>query len=435
MLLAALVAHLCLAGPLQDGVALLSAKRYDEARKQLEAATAAAPEDPAGWWQLGTAQYALGEFAAAAQSWKRCRDLAPQFDASLPMRLAGALARTEWAGTDPTTALVPTAADTSTTITIAAIGDTMMGSDLRLGAAGLPAGDGEGLFAETKAWLAGADIGFANLEGPLADGLPSAKCAPDATACYAFRTPTRYVNALVSAGIDVGQLANNHAMDVGTAGLLSSMATLDRAGIAHAGAYGDVAFVERDGLRVAFVAAHSGSCCLNVNDLDEVARAVAWADAQADLVVFVFHGGAEGSGARHVPKGLEVAWGEHRGDVHALAHAAIDAGADLVVGSGPHVLRAMEVYRGRLVAYSLGNYCGYKQFATSGPTGRSVVLEATLAANGVLVSARVLPIAVGPDHVPRVDPQKLGIADLAELSAADFPATGVKVGPDGIVSW
>jgi hypothetical protein len=214
------------------------------------------------------------------------------------------------------------------------------------------------------------------------------------------------------------------------------MKALDAVGIAHAGRWGDVARIERDGVKIAMVAAHSGVCCLNVNEIRELQAAVVEADRDADIVVFSFHGGREGADARHVPGKVEVAWGERRGDSKALAHAVIDAGADLVLGHGPHVLRAMEVYRGRLIAYSLGNFMGYRQFGTAGGYGgRTVLLEAELAGNGVLVSARLHPIALDGESIPRPDPAGEGLQHVRELSAADFPETGVKVAPDGTLSW
>jgi poly-gamma-glutamate capsule biosynthesis protein CapA/YwtB (metallophosphatase superfamily) len=225
-------------------------------------------------------------------------------------------------------------------------------------------------------------------------------------------------------------------MDVGAAGQESTMKALDAVGIAHAGRYGDTALVDVGGIKVALVAAHSGTCCLNVNELDEVKAAVALADRDADLVVFSFHGGAEGANARHVPGTTEIAWGEERGDVRALGHAAVDAGADLVLGHGPHVLRAMEVYRGRLVAYSLGNFMGYRQFGTAGGYGAiTVLLEVVVAENGALVSAKLHPLVLDSDSVPHPDPAGTAFGQVAELSLADLGSAGVTVGPDGILSW
>jgi poly-gamma-glutamate capsule biosynthesis protein CapA/YwtB (metallophosphatase superfamily) len=312
----------------------------------------------------------------------------------------------------------------------------MMGTDLRKGASGLAEGSGEDLFVGVDALLQQADVAFLNHEGTLSDSLPQTKCSPKSTACYAFRTPLRYTQALVDAGIDVVSLANNHAMDLGVPGMDSSIAALDAAGVAHAGRYGDIAWLEHEGQTIAVLAAHSGSCCLNVNRIDEVTAAIREADRKADVVVLSFHGGAEGYDHRHVPGEVEVAWGERRGDVRALAHAAVEAGADLVLGHGPHVLRGMEVYQGRLIAYSLGNFCGYNQFGTQGGYGgTSVIVEATLAHNGVLVSAKLHPVALDSLGRPRPDPSGAAWTQIGELSAADFPETAVRVGEDGSLSW
>lgn len=321
-------------------------------------------------------------------------------------------------------------------LTVVAAGDTMMGSDRVKGAAGLPPDDGAMLFADTAPVFSAADVAFLNLEGPLAEGLSSPKCAPTSTDCYAFRTPTRFVQNLVRAGIDVVSLANNHANDLGEEGLLSTMRTLDAAGIAHAGRRGDVGVLERGGRRIAVVGAHSGSCCVNVNDLDEVRAAVRAADEGADIVIFAFHGGAEGAEHRHVPGAVEIAWGEPRGDVKALGRAAVEAGADLVIGTGPHVLRAMEVHQGRLIAYSLGNYTGFRQFGTKGgPGGTSALLEARLGDDGRFLGGRLVSLALDGESVPHLDPTGAGARMVDELSRADFPETGVRVAADGSLSW
>lgn len=423
-----------IAGSFEDGVASLKAGRADEARAQLQSAAKSQPTNAEIWWELGWAHWSLEDWTAAEAAWTQVQSLDPTHD-ELQHWLGAARTRSAL-GARPTTNTAVVTKPGPRRIRIAAAGDTMMGSDLRKGAAGLAPGDGELIFEHVKHLFGAADIAFLNLEGPLADGLPSSKCGPRSTSCYAFRTPTRYANALVSGSIDVVSLANNHASDLGAAGQEATMAALDAVGIAHAGRYGDVAYVERDGLIVAFLAAHSGSCCLNVNRIDEVQAAVREADSKADLVVLSFHGGAEGAKHRHVPGKVEIAWGERRGDVKALAHGAIDAGADLILGHGPHVLRGMEVYRERLVVYSMGNFTGYKQFGTRGGYGgTSVIVDAELADNGVLVSARLHALALDGSSVPHLDPKGAAWAQIGELSAQDFPEGGVTVGSDGTLTW
>ncbi len=333
---------------------------------------------------------------------------------------------------DPVVPLTPVGA----TVTFAAAGDTMMGTATRKGPRGLAKGNGEGLFTGINEWMQAADVAFLNLEGPIGDDIPATKCGPNSRNCYAFVTPKRYVAALKGLGIDMASLANNHGWDAGKPGQDSSMAALDAAGIGHSGPRGDVAIIERNGLKIGMVAAATSGCCLNINKIEDVTRAIRELDAKVDIVVLSFHGGGEGSKYRHVTGKPEVAYGEQRGNVKALARAAIDAGADLVLGHGPHVLRAMEVYRERLVVYSMGNFCGYNQFGTGGGYGgTSVVVEATLAGNGVLTAARIRPVALDGLARPRPDPTGKAWGQIRELSDADFPQTGVKIGADGKVSW
>lgn len=425
-----------LAGPYDDGVAALKAGRAADAKAKLLEATAAEPGRVEAWWELGWAHWSLEAYDEAVVAWEKVASLDPKHP-ELAQWLGAAKTRAGLAAASTTdaTASIETEAK-GATLSIAAAGDTMMGTDLRRGPSGLAPGNGEDLFDGVKPFFASADIAFLNLEGPLADRLPSTKCGPSSTSCYAFRTPTRYTAALVEAGIDVASLANNHAMDLGVPGQDATMEALDGVGIAHAGRYGDVAYVEHDGLTVAFLAAHSGSCCLNVNRPEEIAAAVRQADAKADLVVLSFHGGAEGSRARHVPGKVEIAWGERRGDVRKMARAAVDAGADLVLGHGPHVLRGMERYKGRLIVYSLGNFMGFRQFGTKGGYGgTSAIVHAELAANGVLVGGTVHALKLDGESRPGPDPAKAAHSQMNELSAADFPETAVAIDAEGRLTW
>ena len=425
-----LIASLAAAGPYDDGVKALREQRFTDAKSSLEQAISAQDRTVDAYWELGWAHWTLKDYPAAATAWRKVKELDPTH-AELEQWLKAAEVRAALVEVQTKGGVVDERAADGQGLSLYAVGDTMMGSDLRRGKSGLPADDGQLIFEPVRDAMIDADITFANLEGPLANGLPSTKCREGSTACYAFRTPTRYTAGLLHGGVDVVSLANNHAMDLGVAGQDATMAALDAAGIAHAGRYGDIASIEVNGLKVAFLAAHSGSCCLNVNEIDEVVGAIALADRDHDLVVLSFHGGAEGSGARHVPGKTEIAWGERRGDLKKLSHAAVDAGADLILGHGPHVLRAMEVYKGRLIAYSLGNFVGYRQFGAGEYTGTSAVLQVELAANGVLRSGAIVPLVLNGESAPVPDPTGRAWTQINELSAKDFPETGVKLSETG----
>lgn len=325
----------------------------------------------------------------------------------------------------------PTASTAPSEIVFAAVGDIMLGSAFP-DESGLPPDDGASELAEVTPVLSQADIAFGNLEGPLADAGTSEKCARSRPGhCYAFRSPSRYARHLAAAGFDVLGLANNHAGDFGAAGRASTRRALDAAGIAHAGEPGDVARLEVKGHRLAVVAFATSDATLDLRDRDGARRVVAALAAEGDLVVVSFHGGAEGAAHQHVPVGPEEFLGEDRGDLRAFARAVIDAGASLVLGSGPHVVRGMEVYRGRLAAYSLGNFATYGRFNLSGPNGLSLILEVRLGSDGSFLGGRVYPVRQEKPGGPRLDPLGLVIPLLRSLSAEDFGETAVVVDDDG----
>jgi hypothetical protein len=132
------------------------------------------------------------------------------------------------------------------------------------------------------------------------------------------------------------------------------------------------------------------------------------------------HSGAEGADRTHVPVGREEAFGEDRGDSRAFAHAAIDTGADLVLGSGPHVLRGMELYKGRLVAYSLGNLTGWHNFGVHGTLGLSGLLKVEVAPDGRLRRGRLISLRLRGAGVPRRDRSDAARRLVRRLSLADF---------------
>ena len=225
-------------------------------------------------------------------------------------------------------------------IRIASVGDMMIGTDYPQNH--LPDDDGLGFLADVAPFLSAADIAFGNLEGVLLDGgEPGKKCSNPA-ACYLFRSPTRYANHYRAAGFDVLSLANNHARDFGEEGRSSSMLAIAAAGMHHSGRVDDFASLEVNGLRVAVLAYAVTKNSNMLLDYELAFETVAEFAASHDIVVVSFHGGAEGADATHVPFAEEEYYGEPRGDIVWFARGVIDAGADLVIGHGPHVVRGME---------------------------------------------------------------------------------------------
>jgi hypothetical protein len=296
----------------------------------------------------------------------------------------------------------------------------------------LPPNDGAGLLDEVTPFLKHGDVVFGNLEGPLTEGGDSAKChGKKEGTCYAFRVPTRYGAYLKSAGFTVMGLANNHAMDFGAGGRESSRHVLDEQGIAHSGEVGDIAHLTVKDRKVDVISFATYPGAYNLLDLEDALDVIRQARQEADLVIVSFHGGAEGSTHQHVALGDEKFLGEDRGDLRRFTHAAVDAGAQLVLGSGPHVVRAMEVYHGKLIAYSLGNFATYGPFNLSGENGFSLVLEARLLPNGDFLSGQVYPVKQEKPGGPKLDPASKIVPILRALSHADFPDTGIVAGPRG----
>lgn len=313
-----------------------------------------------------------------------------------------------------------------------AVGDVMLGTTVPEGY--LPPDDGAHLLEAVAPLLQDAELTFANLEGPLCDHGETSKCRKGGS-CYAFRSPTRYGAYLKAAGIDLGSTANNHAGDFGDVCRRETEATLDALGITWSGAKGSIGVTATAaGVKVALVGFHTSASVNDVNALPEAKALVAKAKALGALVVVSFHGGAEGLGMDRVPRGPEKYLGENRGDLRAFAHGVIDAGADLVLGHGPHVLRGLELYQGHLIAYSLGNFATYGRFTLSGALGVGMVLEVELDARGQFLRGKVLPTQQEGKGVPAVDPSGRAIATVQRLSQLDFPLSAPKIDAEGRIT-
>ena len=314
-------------------------------------------------------------------------------------------------------------------VTIAAVGDMMIGTDYPKNH--LPDDDGVSFLADVAPYLQSADIAFGNLEGVLIDGGEPAKKCRNPNACYLFRSPTRYAAHYRDAGFDVLSLANNHARDFGEEGRDSSAAALQAVGIKASGRDETKSVVRSGDLTVAFI---NFAVTKNSNillDYEKSFTSVAHAAATHDIVVVTFHGGAEGSDAMHVPFAQEEYYGEPRGDVVWFARRAVDAGADLVIGHGPHVVRGMENYKDRLIAYSLGNFATYYGISVAGLKGIAPILTATLDGDGRFVEGEIVSTIQLRPAGPSIDPQGRALRLIRELSIDDFVEPGLSFEADG----
>jgi hypothetical protein len=340
--------------------------------------------------------------------------------------------RTESQRAAPVIGVTPTPAAAGDSISIAAVGDTMLGSTAQ--GRGLPVKDGAEMISGLTPIISSTDIAFANLEGAMIDGGTQTKCGPNSKFCYTFSMPTRYARYLKEAGFDVVSLANNHSSDFGAEGRVSTRKAVESVGLLHSGGdVNDVAYMTVKGRKIALLAFAFNPISLNLLDIENSRRVVAEAARKADIVIVSFHGGAEGAVAQHVPRGPETYLGSPRGDLRAFTHAVIDAGADLLLGHSPHVVRGMEVYKNRLIVYSLGNFAFYR-FPFNGPTALSLILETNIGPQGEFLSGEIHPLIQEGQNGPRPDAKGTVIDVIRQLSKEDFGPTAVKIAEDGTIS-
>lgn len=302
--------------------------------------------------------------------------------------------------------------------TVIAVGDIMMGTNYP-DKSSLPPNDGKNMLDGVKDELTDADVTFGNLEGTLLNsgGTPK-NCGEN---CHSFRMPEHYAGYLKDAGFDIMSIANNHSGDMGEKGRTSTMKTLDKYGIKYSGLISvPYTVFEKDGVKYGMAAFAPNNGTQPLNDHKNAVEVVKKLQQMCDVVIVSFHGGGEGSGATHVPKRREIFLGEDRGNVYAFAHEVVDAGADLVFGHGPHVPRGMELYKGRLIAYSLGNFCTYKKFGLSGPLGIAPMLKVTVDKDGVYKDHEIISIKQVRGGIPVIDSTGAAKKLVERLSNEDF---------------
>lgn len=315
------------------------------------------------------------------------------------------------------------------TLNIAMTGDVMMGTTFP--SIMLPANEGRYLFRDAKDVLVSADLTLGNLEGAICDGGRSTKgTGPNS---YAFRTPTSYGHLLKEAGYDFMSMANNHANDFGLEGIESTERVLQQQDILYSGIAGRVesTIIERKGLTIGLCAFGHNSYTLKHTDLNTVGRIVDELVSCCDLVIVSFHGGAEGRTKNHLPYGSETFLGENRGSLRQLAHFCIDHGADIVYGHGPHVVRAMEVYKGRFIAYSLGNFCTPYNVSLTGISGYAPVVEINIRPDGSFIDGKIHSFLQTRGVGPRHDPAESVAREIRSLSLTDIPESQATIDVHG----
>lgn len=318
---------------------------------------------------------------------------------------------------------------TKDTLSFIAVGDIMFGSNFP-DMSEMPPNDGKDLLKYFSGALQDADITFGNAEGVFMDAGGRSKGSGENV--YCFRQPVRYANYFTENGFDLISVANNHVADFGDVGMRSTISALKALPVNFAGMqnYPTCIFKVRNlTIGMAAFAPHKG--CIQMNDLAAAVAAVKKLKKQCDIVFVSFHGGAEGKNATHVPKKKELFYGQNRGDVYQFAHNMIDAGADIVIGHGPHVARAMEVYNNKFIAYSLGNFCTYGMFNLEGVNGIAPLLKIYTDEKGDFIKGTITSIKQEGEGGPLPDDNYGAYKLIRSLTLADIPNSHLAF-PDSI---
>ncbi len=315
-------------------------------------------------------------------------------------------------------------------IGISAVGDIVPGTNFRKNA--LPPGDGSILFDRVKQYFNKERLIFGNFESAMTDH-PKTRKNTNRRLVFAFRTPPRYAPALKEIGFDVLSIANNHAFDFYEEGFYDSYRHLESVGINVVGKKDQIKYIEHSGSKIAFIGFGYTNQFNSVHSLSHGVSLVRRATRKADLVIISVHAGAEGSKALHVKNKNEIFHGENRGNLVKFSHRMIDAGADLILGHGPHVPRALEVYKKRLIAYSLGNFVGYQVFSLRGSKGLSYMLNVNLNKVGRFLSGKIISFYLTPQGIPVYDSKNRALHLIRRLSQEDFPKSKPLITKDGLI--
>lgn len=305
------------------------------------------------------------------------------------------------------------------TISISIVGDMMVGSSYPSRAMLPPEQEGS-ILQHALPYLQQTDLRIGNLESVVSDSVPVyKKCG--VTQCYAFCTPLKYAQWYKDAGFEYLNLSNNHSFDFGPKGVEHTLDFLSRNNIRTSGVQQhptDTLTVKNT--RMGFVSFAPHNNCLDLNNDSLVEAYITQLRPLCDVLVVFFHGGAEGANRTRTPKAREFFYGQNRGDVTRFAHLCVDAGADMVVGSGPHVVRGMELYKEKLIAYSLGNFATYSLFNLKHPYNLAPLLQVKITTKGRLIDHKVVSFRQHGEGVPKPDSTLSALKLIRTLSQQDF---------------
>ncbi len=315
----------------------------------------------------------------------------------------------------------------SDTITVVAVGDIMFGSIFPDRSYLPPNENYKGFLDEVKPYFNG-DIVFCNMEGVLADTLVP-ECCP-----FCFGMPSVFANGYKDAGFNLISVGNNHANDFRQYGRENTAKILDKMGFNWAGyATKPSCTFTINGVKYGFCAFSPNTAIAYLHDKQLVANTIKALRKTCDIVIVSMHCGGEGKKYRHLTRQDDYYIEQNRGNAYQFAHDAIDNGADIVLGHGPHVTRAIEIYKGKFIAYSMGNFFTYNTININDEMGLAPIFRFKVnASTGNFISGEIISTyQTKPNKGPHIDPQKRVLKIIQELTAADIYDNLPRISNDG----
>jgi|YNPMSStandDraft_2_1061718.scaffolds.fasta_scaffold00001_99 hypothetical protein len=277
-----------------------------------------------------------------------------------------------------------------------------------------------------------SDINLGNLEGPITDSSKSTKNISSGK-YFAFKFSPQITPLILKKFNFSGVLiSNNHTFDYGEEGFKDTIKYLKEVNIEPIGLKDSYTQIKIKNKKIAIIGFYTNSRFNDLRDLTFSSSFIKKIKESNDFIIIFFHGGTEGANAKYVYNKTEYFGNENRGNIFAFAHTAIDSGADLVIGSGPHILRGFEIYKNKLIAYSLGNFIPAGGLSVKGELSMSCILESfyDLKTNS-FIKAKIIPIDLSTKY-PKIDNTNKVINFLRELTKQIY-IDNYKKDPDIII--
>ena len=313
------------------------------------------------------------------------------------------------------------------TLTIVAVGDVMLGTIFPKRSDLADEETAKHFFDEVKPYFKG-DVVFCNMEGVLADSMVKMFC---------FGMPSTYVKYYKDAGFNLISVGNNHSNDFRQYGRDNTTKVLNANHLNWAGFQTKpTATFTINGVRYGFCAFSPNTAIVPLHDYANMKDLVGQLRKTCDIVIVSMHCGGEGTSYQHVTRKDDYYIEQNRGNAYEFAHLAIDAGADLVLGHGPHVTRGVEIYNGKFIAYSMGNFATYSQIKIAGLLGVAPIFRIRLdAKTGDFIDAQVISTyQSNPNTGPHIDQNEQALKLIKSLSAKDFYDNPPTISDDGWIT-